>query len=172
MLKTILCSEKDCDNEIDQRRIDLGFTTCLKHGQKAKSYVVIPVPKSNGVVGPIEDLKGISSSHKGTNPSALGGDEWYLTQGKSIRKQFETTKPVEKPLAKGLSNDSCRKLITAKPVAVGYAITGDVEVGQLYATGCVTARTTPVFLTEKGKMIRVMLLQGKVIDISTLKGII
>ena len=53
-----------CGHSYSDKRAALGYDTCLEHGEARKQFCVIPVPKSNGVVGPIEDLKGIASSHK------------------------------------------------------------------------------------------------------------
>lgn len=55
---------KVCGEEFSERRFELGYRTCLEHGEARRTFLVIPVPKSNGVVGNIADLKGISSSHK------------------------------------------------------------------------------------------------------------
>lgn len=63
-----LCSV--CGDEYSDARSALGYKTCLQHGEERKTFLVIPVPKSNGVVGRIEDLKGITMSHK------TGGGEW------------------------------------------------------------------------------------------------
>ena len=54
-----------CDEEYNPRRSALGYKTCLECGSPRMSFVLIPVPKSNYVVGQLKDLIGIARSHKG-----------------------------------------------------------------------------------------------------------
>lgn len=53
-----------CGDDFSDRRAALGYRTCLEHGEARRTFIVVPLPKSNGVVGTIEELRGISSSHK------------------------------------------------------------------------------------------------------------
>lgn len=46
-----------CGDEFNQRRYDLGYRTCLKHGDAKIKFPVIPVTKSNYIVGQISDLQ-------------------------------------------------------------------------------------------------------------------
>ncbi len=46
-----ICSVHRCDEEFPPKRLELGYTTCLKHGSKEKPRVVIAdVSKSNPVI--------------------------------------------------------------------------------------------------------------------------
>lgn len=49
-----ICS---CGNEYPRKRYDLGYRTCLECGSPKKLFTIVPVPKSNYVVGTMEDLK-------------------------------------------------------------------------------------------------------------------
>lgn len=61
-----ICVVPGCDNEVNPKRWALGHHTCIElHGAARKQFTIIPVPKSNPVVGPPADLVGINSSHKG-----------------------------------------------------------------------------------------------------------
>lgn len=51
-----------CGEDYSPKRRALGYRTCLDCGSPAIKPCIIPVAKSNYVVGPIEDLKG---NHKG-----------------------------------------------------------------------------------------------------------
>lgn len=60
------CAIPGCDNLVNPRRVALGRPTCIElHSQARKEFLIIPVPKSNPVVGPVSDLVGISNSHRG-----------------------------------------------------------------------------------------------------------
>lgn len=60
------CAVHGCDNAVNPKRVALGHPTCIElHSQARKEFLIIPVPKSNPVVGPASDLKGIGSSHRG-----------------------------------------------------------------------------------------------------------
>lgn len=60
---------KVCNEPVNPKRWDLGFRTCLEHGeQQAKQvkHTIVPMPKSNYI--PITDLSlliGLNGSHKG-----------------------------------------------------------------------------------------------------------
>lgn len=56
-----------CGDEYNDKRLDLGYLTCLRHGEARIDFPVVPVNKSNYVVGTMSDLKQ-SYGHKG--PSA------------------------------------------------------------------------------------------------------
>lgn len=61
-----ICAVPGCDNEVNPKRVALGYPTCIElHSQARREFLIIPVPKSNPVVGPPADLVGINSSHKG-----------------------------------------------------------------------------------------------------------
>lgn len=51
-----------CGNSYSNARLELGYRTCLGCGSPKKEFLVIPVNKSNPVVGTLDELKG---SHKG-----------------------------------------------------------------------------------------------------------
>ena len=53
-----------CGDEYSDKRFELGYLTCLKHGEKRRNFTVVPVNKSNYVVGTLQELKE-SYSHKG-----------------------------------------------------------------------------------------------------------
>lgn len=46
-----------CGNDFPQARKDLGYHTCLECGSPKIKFCVVPIPKSNYVVGTMEDLK-------------------------------------------------------------------------------------------------------------------
>lgn len=46
-----------CGGDFPQKRLDLGYKTCLKHGQTKINFPVIPMTKSNYICGSMEDLK-------------------------------------------------------------------------------------------------------------------
>lgn len=52
------CSNSACDNEVNPKRIALGYSTCLECGTPRVEFLIVPVPKSNYVVGPASDLIG------------------------------------------------------------------------------------------------------------------
>lgn len=64
-----LCKTLSCVNEVNPKRIALGFMVCLSCGEKASKLVkhtIVPMPKSNYiVVTDMSLLKGLNSSHKG-----------------------------------------------------------------------------------------------------------
>ena len=37
-----VCSNEDCDNEVVEGRLKLGYTTCLACGSPTKQYTVAP----------------------------------------------------------------------------------------------------------------------------------
>lgn len=45
-----------CRNNYAKERAELGYSTCLHCGSPKKSFIVVPIPKSNYVVGTMEDL--------------------------------------------------------------------------------------------------------------------
>lgn len=53
-----------CGDEFSKKRADLGYRTCLEHGEPLRKFLIIPVNKSNYVVGNLEELK-TSYAHKG-----------------------------------------------------------------------------------------------------------
>lgn len=55
----------ECGEEYNPKRFDLGYKTCLDCGSPKKEFLLIPMPKSNYVVGNPSDLIGIAGSHKG-----------------------------------------------------------------------------------------------------------
>lgn len=60
------CPECDeCGELYSPRRLALGYTTCLDCGSPAKSYAIVPVPKSNYVIA--TNIEAVCSpySHKG-----------------------------------------------------------------------------------------------------------
>jgi ribosomal protein L37AE/L43A len=58
-----------CGEDIDNRRWDRGYRTCLECGEKEAKKVkhtVVPMPKSNYVfVSDLSLLVGLNNSHKG-----------------------------------------------------------------------------------------------------------
>lgn len=54
-MKTANCTK--CGDEYNVRRLDLGYRTCLKCGSPKIKFPIIPVTKSNYIIGTIEDLK-------------------------------------------------------------------------------------------------------------------
>lgn len=46
-----------CGDEFSERRAELGYKTCLEHGQAKINFPVIPMTKSNYVCGSLADLK-------------------------------------------------------------------------------------------------------------------
>lgn len=46
-----------CGDDFHQKRAELGYRTCLSCGSPKINFPVVPVPKSNYVVGTMEDLK-------------------------------------------------------------------------------------------------------------------
>ena len=58
---------KVCGDEFSVARYALGYRTCLEHGEARKEFLVIPLPKSNYVVGTLEELK-TSYQNKGPRP--------------------------------------------------------------------------------------------------------
>lgn len=58
-----VCSE--CGEHYSPRRRALGYATCLDCGSPAKSFTVVPVPKSNYVVATSIDQVRSPYSHKG-----------------------------------------------------------------------------------------------------------
>lgn len=55
----------ECDEHYSPRRRALGYDTCLECGSPAKSFAVVPVPKSNYVVATNIDQVRSPYSHKG-----------------------------------------------------------------------------------------------------------
>lgn len=53
-----------CGDEFSQGRYALGKRTCLEHGDAKINFPVVPVNKSNYVVGTLAELKE-SYAHKG-----------------------------------------------------------------------------------------------------------
>jgi hypothetical protein len=56
-----------CGDEFSVARAALGYRTCLDHGEPRREFPIVPVNKSNYVVGTMEDLKQ-SYAHKGPRP--------------------------------------------------------------------------------------------------------
>lgn len=54
-----------CGSFFPQGRKDLGFDTCLLHGDKRKTYTAVPVPKSNYIIATSLDAVKSPYSHKG-----------------------------------------------------------------------------------------------------------
>jgi hypothetical protein len=46
-----------CGDEYPDRRLKLGYRTCLEHGEAKIDFPVVPVTKSNYIVGTISDLQ-------------------------------------------------------------------------------------------------------------------
>lgn len=46
-----------CGEEYSQKRADLNYKTCLEHGESKINFPVIPVTKSNYIIGTVADLK-------------------------------------------------------------------------------------------------------------------
>jgi hypothetical protein len=46
-----------CGDDFPQARYDLGYRTCLLHGEAKINFPVIPMTKSNYICGSIEELK-------------------------------------------------------------------------------------------------------------------
>lgn len=46
-----------CGEEYSDARAALGYRTCLEHGESKRDFIVVPVSKSNYVVGTMNDLK-------------------------------------------------------------------------------------------------------------------
>jgi hypothetical protein len=55
-----------CGDEFDPRRQQLGYDTCLRHGEAKKSYCAVPVPKSNYIIATSREQVVNPYSHKGT----------------------------------------------------------------------------------------------------------
>lgn len=53
----------ECGNKIKQGRVDLGYRTCLECGSPPIKPVIIPVAKSNYIVGNRRELA--NNNHKG-----------------------------------------------------------------------------------------------------------
>lgn len=53
-----------CGHEYNPKRADLGYRTCLDCGSPPEKFIVVPVAKSNYVVGTMSELRE-SYSHKG-----------------------------------------------------------------------------------------------------------
>ena len=65
---TVPCANRDCDNELDIRRYELGYNFCLSCGDtlaRSVTRTVVPVHKSNYVlVTNRDELKGINNKHQ------------------------------------------------------------------------------------------------------------
>lgn len=46
-----------CGEEINPKRYELGYKTCIDCGSPPVKFIVVPVPKSNYVVGTMQDLE-------------------------------------------------------------------------------------------------------------------
>lgn len=46
-----------CGDSYNPRRAELGYKTCLECGSPRINFTVVPIPKSNYVVGTMDDLK-------------------------------------------------------------------------------------------------------------------
>lgn len=57
------CSQ--CGEHYSPRRRDLGYNTCLDCGSPAKTYAIVPVPKSNYVIATNPEQLRSPYSHKG-----------------------------------------------------------------------------------------------------------
>ena len=58
-----ICNE--CGEHYSPRRRELGYRTCLDCGSPAKTYAVVPVPKSNYVIATNVAQLASPYSHKG-----------------------------------------------------------------------------------------------------------
>lgn len=56
-----------CGEEYNPRRKALGYHTCLACGSPKFNPPIIPVAKSNYIVGSMSELKDGSQSHKGAS---------------------------------------------------------------------------------------------------------
>lgn len=172
------CKIVTCDNRVDPRRIALGYEGCVEeHGQLRKQYTVIPVPKSNGVVGSAADLIGIAGSHKGSTMSSMVGAE-PLAKGERMRvhrtaRVFHIPKLDVQEVnlqIKGISLNCARRVYEAEGRAGGYYWPGgDRGLAEGYQLGLLTSKSEPSRLTRFGELVRVMLQQGKMVDIEELR---
>ena len=56
-----------CGDEFPPARQALGYSTCLKHGDKRKTFTAVPVPKSNYIIATTPEQVRSPYSHKGTH---------------------------------------------------------------------------------------------------------
>jgi hypothetical protein len=56
-----------CGNEYNFKRAELGYKTCLACGSPKQHFCVVPVNKSNYVIGTLAELAE-GYSHKGPRP--------------------------------------------------------------------------------------------------------
>ena len=54
-----------CGDEYDVRRLELGYSTCKKHGAIKKYFTIVPVPKSNYIIATTAEQVLSPYSHKG-----------------------------------------------------------------------------------------------------------
>jgi ribosomal protein L37AE/L43A len=59
----------ECGEHYSPRRLALGYHTCLDCGSPAKTYAIVPVPKSNYVIATNIEAVRSPYSHKGNNQS-------------------------------------------------------------------------------------------------------
>lgn len=164
------CPVPGCDNHVALARRAAGMNTCIElHGQKAKQYTILQVPKSNGVVGNIEEAKGLASSHKGTAPSALESSDWWMEFGVRMREPSSAKPLADEPLlVKGLSNDLTRLILAANQGAGGVYCHGNLGMREGYIKGVLTSATEPTRLTKLGEIVRHSLLHGRLLDFDQL----
>lgn len=180
------CSYPGCTNLVSDARYHAGHTTCIElHSQAAKTFTVVPMPKSNGVVGTVEDLKGVSSSHKGTSPSALGGGEWYLDAWHlenletlpyhQVRKS--PSAPARPPRYQPVPDNQISQSLLMALLEARLNPAGDIFVTlsegpamtEGWRKGLLTSRSAPSRLTALGKLAREMANRGVQPDLSKLR---
>lgn len=57
---------RTCGEPYAQARADLGYPTCLKHGDAKRTFAIVPVPKSNYIIATSVEQLASPYSHKGT----------------------------------------------------------------------------------------------------------
>lgn len=55
-----------CGEPFPQARAELGFRTCLQHGDAKRVFAIVPVPKSNYIIATSVEQLASPYSHKGT----------------------------------------------------------------------------------------------------------
>lgn len=55
-----------CGESYAKARAELGYKTCLKHGDPKRVFTIVPVPKSNYMIATSREQLLSPYSHKGT----------------------------------------------------------------------------------------------------------
>lgn len=56
---------RTCGEPFNPRRAELGYDTCLKHGEPKRVFTIVPVPKSNYIIATSTEQLASPYSHKG-----------------------------------------------------------------------------------------------------------